>query len=252
VFNLIGFYSSLANGVTYTSLAGVLDQNVPQDQNGRFIFPRNQQILAALVLGANVQAARINTPSLRVPALPEIYPTVVGTTVPTLPGVVTYGQQGPRFLTNEGVSIDVSHGGAGAEDQFGLLACTDRFTPAPQGQNITLVASWTSTLIKGSWVLGAITFNQILPAGEYTVVGMGAMCAAALAVRLVFPGNNQYRPGCVPDAAYGNKPWLNHFRYGGMGLFGKFLNTAQPSVETLGITAGAQTGALYLDVIKTG
>lgn len=241
----------LASSV-YAALGVVVDQSLTPAQSTGYLFPKNYRMLAAFTVGANLTAARINAPSLRNFILPEIVDSLVAATVTTRPPVVDYKGQGPIVMANESVVIEVSTTAAAAAIVSGFLWFTDRFTPAPGGQIYTSVATCTLTLIANQWVLGALVFNQTLPAGKYMVVGMDVVCPAAAVARLVFPGQNQWRPGCVVNVAYGNIITPPMFRMGYMGAFGEFYNTAQPQVEIFGLTAGAQTATVYLDMIKTG
>lgn len=252
MFNLAAFYKSQANGVTYDALTAVTDQALTVSSNGRYIFPANQKILAAHVTGINVSAARFNSPSLRSFVLPEIDPVNVAATIPTRPPIVVYGDGGPGILRNEEFTVETSRAGADAQPVTAGVWLTDSIKPAPKGPQFTLVASTTITLVQGAWTLGTLTFNQTLPAGEYTVVGMRCVIGDAIFARLVFPGMNQYRPGCTVDRTYTEFTQPDYFRRGAMGLWGKFISTAQPNVEVFGLIAGAETGAVYLDVIKTG
>lgn len=249
---IAAFYETQTNGLTYDPLNVVVDQSLTPAQSQGYIFPANYRVLGAFVMGANVTAARINAPSLRQLALPEIYPALASATVTSRPPFVDYNQQGPIIMQNEAVVIETSNGGGAPAVVHGALWITDRFTPAPGGQIFTLVATATITLVAGAWTLGTLTFNQTLPTGEFTVVGMECIFPTSSIARLVFPGQNQWRPGCLIDLAYGNMVQPSYFRMGRMGMFGKFRNTAQPQVEVFGLTAGAQTGTIMIDVIKTG
>lgn len=248
---LAAFYSALSGTLTYQSLAGVLDQSLTLSANARFIFPAQQKVLGGLVLGTGLTAARHDAPSMRNLVLPEIYPTIVGAVVPDNPNYLDYMGTGPGVLTNEEYAIDASHTGAGPDDVFAGVWITPQFVPAPAGPSYTLVATATPTLVKGAWVNIAMTFNQTLPAGEYTVIGLQVICTSGLFARLVFPGQNQFRPGCIVNPTYGQSQRTLPFRNGNAGLMGRFQNTAQPSIELLGVAAGAQTATIMIDVIKT-
>lgn len=249
---IAAYYKNQTNGVTYDPLTVVTDQALTPAQSQGYQFPKNYKVLTAYVNGVNVLAARINAPSLRNLVLPEIYPANPAVAVPTRPPVVDYDMGGPIVLANESVVVETSSGGAAPGIVSAFLWVTERYTEAPQGPVFTAVASSANTLIAGAWTLSTLTFNQTLPAGQYAVVGMEVVCANAAVARLVFPGVNQWRPGCVVDTAYGNMIQPGYFRFGRNGLFGTFYNTAQPQVEIFGLTAGAQTATVYLDLIKVG
>lgn len=244
------YYESQSNNVTYDPLAVVTDQCLTPAQSQGYQFPKNYKALAACVMGVNLSAARINAPSLRNLVLPEIYPGIAAATVPTRPSIIDYRGQGPQMLANESVVVETSRAGADAQPVSAALWVTDRFTPAPGGPIYTAVASFTNTLVAGAWTLCTLTFNQTLPAGLYAVVGLNVTCGDSFVSRLVFPGQNQWRPGCVNNLAYGNLIQPNIFTMGYMGKLGEFYNTAQPQLEVFGLVAGAETGAAYLDLIK--
>lgn len=247
---LAAFYKSVTNGSVYDDLTAVTDQALTVSANGKYILRNDQRILKAHVSGINLSAARIDAPSLRAFMLPEIEPANAAATIPTRPPIVDYGSHGPLILRNEELTIEVSRAGADAQPVFGALWITDRVTPAPSGQQFTSVATGSNTLIAGQWNLNQLTFNQTLPAGEYAVTGLRVVCGDAAFARLVFPGQNDYRPGCTVDSAYTNFTQPDYFRKGAMGLLGKFVSTAQPSLEVFGLVAGAESLTAYIDLIR--
>jgi hypothetical protein len=118
---------------------------------------------------------------------------------------------------------------------------------APISGNIfTIRATSAITLSSGIWVNGNLTFNQVLPAGRYAVVGMRVRGANLVAARLVFPAQF-HRPGVLAVASIGNvDPYWP--RFGRMGSFGEFENTVPPTLDALGVTDTVQT--LLLDLIQ--
>lgn len=249
----IGFFTALqAAGATNTALGAVADQSQTISSNGRFILPQRMQVRGALALSANLTAARINAPSLRGLFLPAIYPGNVGATVGSPTEIYDPDDAGPWIQPNEELALETSNNAGVPVLVMGAMFLADRIDPVPPGPQYVLLATASVTNVAGAWVFGALTFDQVLPTGEYTVVGMRCAAPATLAARLVFPGYTNYRPGVICDAVYGNKqinaPWWD----GRMGILGKFRNTAQPSAEFLGITAGAQTPSLFIQVVKTG
>lgn len=252
MWSLIAGYESITNGSAYAEVNGVLDQSMTMDANFRFAIPGAWQLMAGYAMGINMTAARVNAPSMRSLVLPEIYPTNPTADVPTMDGPIILGRYGPRFAPQEYAIVEVSRGGADAQPCLWGMWIGPDITPGVVGPTFTLVASATPTIVAGSWVLAALTFNQSLPAGKYQIVGLGVVCNDCTFARLVFPGLSQYRPGVVVQDTYGHLPWSQIFRMGGMGVYGEFLHNAPPSMEFLGDTAGAETAAVYLDIIKIG
>lgn len=247
---LAAFYKSVTNGSTYDSLTAVSDQSLTTSSNGKYIFRNNQKVLAAHVSGVNLTAARIDAPSLRSFMLPELVPTNPAATIATRPPIVDYKAFGPTVLRNEEVAVQVSRGGADAQPVFAGLWISDRVVPAPAGPIFTAVATFTITLVAGGWVAGSLTFNQTLPAGEYSVVGCRTVCGDAGFSRLIFPGDNNYRPGNIVNAAYADFTQPDYFGKGALGKWGDFASTAQPNIEIFGLVAGAESGTAYIDLIK--
>jgi hypothetical protein len=253
MWNVYTFFKSLTGPQTYAQLTATADPILPQDQNGRFIPVDNQTIFAAAVFGTAVLNARINTPKLRQVVLPEIYPVNLSATVPNVPGVQYADDRGPQILFNDPLEVDVSNGGTSATDNFAVLFGRPTMTPAPMGPVYTLQGTAAAqTLVKGSWTNSAITFNQSLPYGRYSVIGGEVQCVNGGAWRLYFPAMAQYRPGWLCDNAYGNYGLNMRNRFGYWGEWGQFVSTAQPSLDIWGLAAGSQTPTIQLDVVKVG
>lgn len=249
MFNLVAFYASVAQDAALTNITPVTDALVTI-QNNRLIFPQEVQIGAIQGLIVDGSRMRINTPQFRSIALPEVYPTKITAEQGTNPVLVGPMWDTLRIPRNDEFGFDVSRAGAGAGDCFAGLWYAPRKPPAPMGPVITMRATSTITLTVGTWVAGNLTFDQSLPYGDYAVVGMTAIVGDAVFARLAFPGNVQFRPGVPCVEAYGSYVNPPMFRFGNFGGFGQFNSTAQPLVEVLGHTAGAEAGVYLLDLVK--
>lgn len=254
MFHAAAFYSSLAQNAAYAQLAAVQDGGLTKNPSGLYIAPANLVILAAHVQGVTVSRAQIQAPSLRNFAYPEIYPVVVGarTAIPDNAGYQIYKERGPRLLMNEAFGVYASEANTGASPTNALLCVADRIVPAPQGQIITVVATFTITLVDLVWTGGQLTFEQQLPNGTYAVVGMQVVADNANYARLLFPGGSNWRPGCPVADLYGEKDWLNAFRVGNMGSWGEFVFNNPPQIEVFGAAAGSTPGLVMLDLVKVG
>lgn len=249
--NLVAYFASVAQNAALTNLTPVTDPLVTVSANNRFIFPQDYQLLLANLLIDSGSRARLNTPSMRNVALPELYPVKITAGQGANPVLVSLTPGRIMIPKNDEVGIDVSRAGAGAADCFAGLWVAPQFVPAPPGPTYTMRATSTITLTDGTWVLGTLTFDQTLPYGKYTIIGMSAQITSGVYARLVFPGSIQFRPGVTCVEAYGSYVNPQQFRYGAMGSYGTFDSTAQPAVEVLGLAAGAQTGVFLLDLVKT-
>ena len=250
--HLAAFYAAVTDSTNNQAVAGVLDGALPYDSSSRFLYSEPQQVLAAFAMGDAILAARINAPSLRNFLLPSISPIEVAAVPASSPGMAWYGQNGPRLLATEGVCVEVSVGVQTIDTAYAAIWSTPKFVPAPLGPIFTARATSTITTVVGSWVLGSFAFEQTLPSGRYAVVGMHATGATSALCRIIFPGGTTLRPGVIvmpnADAVILSQP----FRYGAMGLWGTFINTAQPQVELLGTSAASIALTLFLDLVKIG
>lgn len=250
MFHLAAFFKTEAGAATLDNITAVQDQSVPIDANGNFLFQTNGKLFAAAVLGATVTAARIRSPLLQATFLPDVYPAMASATVPDNAKLQRWYSSGPPYRVNDPINIQATVSGAG--DVFGLIWCGDSLPAAPGGPILRFPMSATATLVKGQWVNAPLTSTQVLPSGQYAVVGMQVIGTACLAVRLVFVGSNNVRPGVIGQPTYGFDLNEQYFSAGNFGLFGTFLNTSPPSVDILGLAAGAQTPQIWLDLIKIG
>lgn len=250
--HLCGFFSNVADLTVYGDLDGAADQSVPLDINGNFLFQSDWKAWAVSVLGLGLNAARWSAPALRGIFLPEIYPVVLAATVPDSVAICNYHGQGPQFRKNDPTTIQVSQTSGGATDIFALAWVGTTPQQIPGGPINRLLCTATPTLIKGQWVNYSVTQSQQLPSGRYTVVGMAAQGAAHYGVRIVFPGQNTFRPGIICQPTYPQYTRDDYFTNGSYGVYGSFDNTAPPTFDSLGLAAGANAIKIWLDLIKVG
>lgn len=235
---------------SYEAIPGVLDQSMPFGSNSQFLPPIDLRVRAALVRYLHATQARLNSPFLRSMLLPELYPVNVSATIANNPSFMYFDDYGPLLRRGEGFSLEVSSDATAATRVQGALFVEDRHVPAVAGTMYTLAADVTVTTVAGVWTNAIMTFRQALSAGTYEIVGMAVTGTEATAARLVMIGNGWYRPGCIPFASYGNTMAPQLFRAGRMGTYGRFVQTAQPSIEFLGFAGAAETPVVYLDIVK--
>lgn len=247
----IGFTAATnAVSATYGTITGVLDQSMPFGSNSQFLPPVDLRVMAGIIRNANVIAARLNSPFLRSMLLPELYPVNVAATIANNPAWIYYDDYGPVLKRGEGFSLEASTGAGAAARLTAALFVEDRHVPATSGAIYTMPADVTITTVAGAWTAAAMTFRQSLSAGTYEIVGMAVAGTESTAARLVLVGNGWYRPGCIPNASYGNTYAPQRFRYGRSGSYGRFIQTAQPMIEFLGHAGAAETPVVYLDLVK--
>jgi hypothetical protein len=245
--HLLAFFTDdMASAATNVAAGAVADQAVTFAAT-TFFLADPARVRAAYIMNDALTDVRLNSPSLRDPFLPHFDPLRVALTVPDVPPVALYGDDGPEIPSNENFSLECTRGAVAASDVFGLLWLNFGTRPAPFGKRIKARFTASITGVIGSWTLGAITLTDTLPAGDYAVVGMSCYGTGLLAARLVFQGGG-YRPGVLCQQAQGewNGP---SFSREFQGELGRFKNTVQPNLETLIFAANtAQIG--YLDLIS--
>src|SRR5262249_15503135 len=140
--------------------------------------------------------------------------------------------------------------GAATEQEYCFVWLGDRMRNVPTGQVFTMRTTVTITTVANGWASGQLTFDQTLPSGRYSIVGLDVIGATLIAGRLILPGY-AHRPGVIAGVDMG-KFAGPIFRYGNMGEYGQFVNTALPQLEVFANAAGSQAIEAYLDLVKLG
>lgn len=248
MFTLLAYTKSQAIVATPTALTAIFDGYASiSPVSGNYLLPKPMYWMAGIGIGANIGQARLNTPSLRQVSLPQMFPLNVGAAPVSLLPIVNYGRNGPMIPATDEISFETTNGGGGAEQQFGLLWFSDGNMNVPAGDIITVRGTATNTGGNLTWGPSTFTFDQVLPSGNYSIIGMDVIGANLIAARLRLPNIPQL-PGVLARQAQATLPNLM-FRNGAMGEFGRFANTAPPNIEVLGSAAGT-TQTILLDLVK--
>jgi len=245
--HLAAFYASVAASQTDLGIAPVVDPQLTTNANG-MLLPETMRVHSVYASGLGVTQGRLSVPSLRVVAQPRVNPVNKALYPVDDSPITRYYGQGPRILRSETFQAQLTTDATGGPNDSYLFAWLTTAPSSPPGGDITTIrASSTVTCVAGSWVLGALTLEQDLPAGRYSVVGVDVIGATAQAMRLRFAGGG-YCPGVLVQQAAGQF-FLDSFRMGQMGEYGQFENSLPPQIDVLG-TAGAVTLTIFLDIIK--
>lgn len=250
MLHLAAYYKSVDPAAVTTLISAVPDQSIFTSGNDIRV-PKG---LANLVAEAALTAAttplfgEVQSPSLRQLANQDILPIATA---------VKFGAQdqvqrhfdNPRALQEaESVNFGINATGGAAAKNYGLIWLADGPVKPTSGKIFTVQATGAAALADGAWVNTALTFQTVLPAGTYQVVGLRAQGANLVAARIVFVGA-AFRPGVPAEVAQANQyfPWT---RMGAMGVLGQFDVDQPPTIDCLGNTDAAQVFAL--DLIQTG
>jgi len=248
MFHLAAFGGLQNPNVTFLPIAPIPDQQIPNNQNNQFIMPSNVQIWAAYMLGGNLIRGRINNPTLRQVGLPDIFPFSRGNTNPSLAQLDYLYGFGPVLPKNDPLEIDTSTDAGAVTSNWAFVWLSDQNRNVPVGPAYKIHATSPGAAAPGfTWQPQALTVDQVLPYGTYSIVGMQCQAVNMLAGRLIFVGGG-WRPGTLAVNAVGDQP-NPLFQSGNLGEFGRFESNAQPSAE---IIANGAVGTVnwYLDLVK--
>lgn len=247
-FHLAAFRGSVTNGTTNTPIAGVPDQALARDASSNFLAPPNVNIKLAAAGGVNMSRARVNTPSLREVALPYIAPINQTLAIPSPPNLADFGDYGvmPRF--GDSISVEATHSDVAPQVMYALMwLMFGRVQPrAGKVYRTRFTAAITGSA--GTWQSGAITLDQVLPAGIYQVVGLDVEGTNLLGARLIFPGA-PWRPGVMGRNAINSVP-PRIFLTEQLGVFGEFNSVMMPQLEIY-VEAACTAQEGYMDLIQT-
>lgn len=247
MFTLVGFSELQDTGAVLTNVAALADQHVRVEGDNIVIPAGMNNLLGAFAIGAMIDRARIETPSLRRTLLLDL-PELNVAAEPVFPNALFNAFYNPIPLDEfEPMRALVAEAASGAEQETVLVWLGDGPQAPVTGEIYTVQALSATTLTAYAWTNGALTFSQTLPAGRYQVVGFRAQSNGLLAARLVFVGGT-WRPGAIGTDAASD---VGHslFRRGALGVWGEFTHDQPPTVDFLSASADAAE-TVHLDVIK--
>lgn len=247
MFHVLGNFISISTTAD-TDVTPIVD-SVFLIQNSHFVPQTDMMLFAAAAMEATPSRVRIVTASLRIPSTPWLRPLITGTTPPNMPVLPDYRANPLTLKALEEIQIWATSAIAMGNENFtSLLFVGDTITPAPQGNIVTMRGTSTTAAVANKWTQLTMTWQDTLPFGTYTIVGLIHYSANAQACRLVINGQ-LWRPGALSVTALGN---YSHpmFLKGGLGAWGSFRSTAMPIPEVLSNSTDA-THEVYLEFVRT-
>lgn len=244
----IAWRESIAD-IVAEDIAPVVD-GIMTIQNNHFLPQKNYSMLYAYYGAAGATRARFITPTFRQLSTPWIRPINLGIVPLDEPNVADYSDnplliRGLEELQLEGLQTT---GGAAVVVAIAGLA-SQPVGPAPSGDIIAMRGTGATTVTAGGWTNCAITWQDTLPNGQFAVVGLECIGATAVSGRLIFEDQVE-RPGCLAQGLVsGNGHPL--FRYGRLGVWGRFNAFRIPSVEFL-CNAADTAQEVYLHLVRIG
>lgn len=245
--HLACFTSSIANGTSYLPISGIVDSILTKTSSNNYLLPEQGRLKWALLMSADMSRGRVNTPKFRNVGLPSIIPVEASATPSDVPNICDWADYDLVIDPADELGVDCVQSNAGAQQCYCFLWIDFGRKMAPQGPCYTLRATSSTTCTSNTWTIGSLAFDQTLPSGEYSVIGMDCTATNLAAARLSFAGGG-YRPGCIARTASGNKS-DDLFRFGRLGEWGRFTNVNIPNIELLS-TGACTSQEVFLDVVK--
>lgn len=216
-------------------------------QNNNFLPQTDMPILFAAGCSANLNRARIITPSFRGITTPYLRPISQAANFGYPQRVVDYSEENLVARRLEELQVNAVQTGAGAETVTVLVGLLTQREATPLGSCYTIRGTSTTAATSGAWSDITVTWQDILPQGTYAVIGGEVQSTNGLAFRVIFE-NQFFRPGGLSVTSLGNGA-DKLFRYGGLGTWGRFSSNAFPNIQVL---AGGADAAheVFLDLVK--
>lgn len=245
-FHLLAYEEAI--GTTANTDLDAIADDVINRQNSHYFPSVDLSLLFATAMSANLNRARIVSPTLRQITNPQIRPIINAATPGDDEEVADYRNNPFRLPRLEEIAIEASSDICmGTEQCLALLGVSAGMQPAPAGNIYTLRGTSTGTSTALTWTTVTVSWEDTLPEGRYAVVGLVAVGATEVAARLIFD-EQMWRPGCLGVAAIGSRiPTI--FRKGRLGMWGMFNSWALPEVQVLN-TAAVSVHTFFLDLVR--
>src|SRR5947209_2134047 len=257
-----GFMWSIAYSANYTAaqidadMPLLADQTMPVDSGSHPLFPTPMQDMWWYALGNTLSRVRINAPKYRGIVRPMIRPIEQAANPSSRPIFEESWRYNRMYNMTEPIAVLVSNNApTGGERNFVVATFGDGNRNVAQGDMYTARFTTTFTPIANAWsAASSIVFDDTLPQGQYEIQGAEQFAAGGVAARLIFLGPAlpgiipNVRPGILVPTVVGSQH-SRYFRYGYLGPFGRFMNTALPTEEVL-FTAATANPDGYLDLVK--
>lgn len=230
-------------------IAAVTD-NQMTIQNNHIIPQRDTNILAAVAMGATITRARFQTPKLLIPTTHNVTPLSGALNAGSIQRVCDLSNFPLALKGLEELQVFITHTAAVAEQNAASIYLDQGQQVAPPGDMRTIRGTSVGPAVANAWTnVGTITWQNTLPTGLYAIVGGFFQSTTNLASRLILE-NQFWRPGAPGMTALTDLP-DELFRFGNLGTWGTFHNTAMPQIEVF-CTAADAAFVFGLDIIKIG
>lgn len=242
-------WSASVDQAAIAPIAAIADPSLTVSGNNVQIPDFAPFLHGAFGVGVNLTRMQLQSPSLRRMINYEVSPLNYLATPMTPAAYVDLFNNPIQLDVSEQMQCATAEDGAGATRMNGIAVLGDGKIEAVTGEIYTVQVTGATALTAFAWTNGALVFNQVLPVGNYAIVGAQFFSAGLLAFRFLFQGSTP-RPGGIGSTSLQSLvPYRQ--RQGGWGVWGVFNSTTPPTIDYLSALAdAAETG--YIDLVKVG
>jgi hypothetical protein len=238
----------IAIGTTADTDVTPVQDDIVLIQNSHFVPPQDIQLLYSAAMSATLSRVKLSTPKTRVVTNPFIRPIIGAVKPASNPNIADYRLNPFHLRALEEISfLATSAIAMGTENLTIVTGLQISPDPMPPGDIFTLRGTSTTAAVANKWTSITVTWADNLPNGTYACVGSFHQSAQAQAHRLIFQGQN-WRPGGLSMTNLTDRT-PDMFVKGGLGVWGRFLQTAMPTPQVLCNAADA-AHEVYLDLIR--
>jgi hypothetical protein len=257
MFMIVDYTDSTAAAQTDTDIPLASDSMITA-LNNHPLWPVPVQIRWWFGLGLTMTRVRLSAPKVKPIVRPVLSIINQAATVGDPLKIFDYWRHSIMLNAVEETQMLRSNTTAVAERDHVVLAVGDGNLNVPQGEMYVARATTVFTPTANLWSTGALTMDDQLQVGRYSIIGMRCNDATGIAARLIFPGAPiqggipNIRPGVVCRANVGQSDYFPH-RYGGQGELGQFESFAMPVAEVMDAGPTANPEFLFdIVVVRIG
>lgn len=243
----VAAWSAAVDQATPAAIAAVADPSLTVSANNIQIPDYASMLVGAFGVGVNLTRLTLQSPSLRRMINFEVSPLNYLATPMDPARLVDLFNAPIQLDVAEQMQAVTAEDGAGATRMNAFVLLGDGKNEPVTGEIYSVRVTSATTLTAFGWTNGALVFDQVLPVGDYAIVGAKFFSAGLIAFRFLLQGQTPRPGGIGAITLQGLVP--EGQRNGRWGNWGVFNSTTPPTVDFFsGLADAAETG--IIDLIK--
>ena len=258
-FHTVVFTSSngTSGATTFIQTNFKTDQIIPTLNNGLQVPKQLNKLCFLAGLGTSLCNIRAQTPAFLPYPWPTFAPVNRGSAFESPPRMWD-GFKSPLPLNpTDEFDIYTAQNSGSSETEYVFVTLGDGLVqPAPAGRFFSVHATGGTTVTAGAFTQCALTFDQAIPAGLYSVIGARAFGATMKAFRLAPAMEPLWRPGGIGVATYDqmDPPGQRGYIYDGQvvapwGTWMTFYQNVPPQLDAF-CTSADTAQEVWLDLVQ--